>query len=60
MTKTEREANKARQAAFATRMMKAGYVSVRGIWAHADDEPKIKAYAARLTKARGDDPRRRA
>ncbi len=57
-TKDARVANADRQARFAERMESASYFAVRGIWAHIEDHHRIKQYAARLAKARGDDPRK--
>ena len=57
MTKTERADNRVRQAAFAERMAAAGYVLSRE-WVHQSEAWRVKAYAAKLNKARGDDPRR--
>ncbi len=57
-TKDARAANADRQARFAERMESAGYFAVRGLWAHVEDHHRIKQYAAKLSKARGTDPRK--
>ena len=49
--------NALRQAAFVDRMAAAGYLPVRGLYAHQTVHAQIKRYAAKLAKARGDDPR---
>lgn len=41
-----------RQAALRARRAEQGLTQVGGIYAHPDDHPAIKAYAAKLTKKR--------
>lgn len=42
-----------RQAALRARRAEQGLTQVGGIYAHPDDHPAIKAYAAKLTAKRG-------
>lgn len=41
-----------RQNGFRERMKKQGLKEIRNLWAHPDDETKIKEYVARLNKKR--------
>ncbi len=45
--------NAQRQAEYAARYREQGLVRVPTLWAHPDDHPAIKAYAAKLTAKRG-------
>lgn len=50
--------NKEKQARFRTKRMAEGRFEVRGIFAHKDDHPIIKAYAKTLLKRRGKEGRK--
>lgn len=51
-TTKEPSPNAQHQAAWRARNRDAGLKTVSGLWAHPDDVPKIRAYAARLAKKR--------